>query len=161
MKTKTWLFIFVLLVTLLRIAEAQKIYQLKIIRTNGSRVHGSFLYSKQDSLFISDRRNSCRIDLGVSEIQSIRVRGTVKVENVFIGASNGAAAGAILEMGLKSPSNCQECPLLEPKMAGFGDIAALGLLVGGVGAIVGESGMKFKINGDRIQFAVFRDHVRE
>ncbi len=160
MKMKAWLFFFVLLVTPICVAEAQKIIQLKVRLTNGNRVCGALLRSGQDSLLISDRRNSRRIDLGVSEIQSIRVQGTVKTVNVFIGASTGAAAGAILEMVLQSPLNCQECHLLEPEMAGFGDIAVLGLFVGGVtGALVGEPGKRFKIHGDRIQFGLFLDYI--
>lgn len=159
MKTKTWFFLFGLFVTLIRVAQAQEIYQIKVILKDGNRVYGSFLYSKQDSLFMFDHRNSRRIDLGVSEILSIRVRGRKKVANVFIGAALGAEAGAILKMVLQSPLSYQE-HLLEPEMAGFGDVAMLGLFVGGVtGAIASESGAKFKIHGDRLQFGLFLDYI--
>ena len=143
-------------------AEAQRVYQLKVLMKNGVRISGKLLHCLEDSLRVSNHRDSAFIDLPVSHIRSIRIRRQLGIVKVLTGASVGVAAGSILGMVLKTPSDCQECYSRGPEESGFVDVAIAGLFIGGItGAIIAESERKFKINGDRIQFAVFRDHIRE
>lgn len=165
MKTQTLLFLFVLLfllLTLIHVADAQGEFELRVRLKSGNRISGTLVYCKQDSLTISNRRSSKPIDLGVSEIQSIQVRGNGKVVNILKGACAGATAGAMVGQVMKVQTDRHEHYFLGPEMARFADVGTIGLFVGGItGTIMSESRKKFKINGDRTRFELFRNHVRE
>ena len=165
MKTCIRLFLLITLLSMVmlhRMAEAQRVYQLTVLLKNGARISGKLLHCREDSLRVSNQRDSAFIDLPVSDIRSIRVRGQLGIVKVLTGASVGVAAGSILGMVLRSPSDCQGCYSRGPEESGFVDVAIAGLFIGGItGAIIAESERKFKINGDQMQFAVFRDYVKE
>jgi hypothetical protein len=146
--------------TMTVIAEAKKIYIVRVTLKSGEILNGVLIHATQDSMTVQKNILDLQLThIAAATIKSIRIHRRRAIgRGIGWGACSGGILGAVIGYASYSPPHCTNafiCVDLGPGpdvIAGGVMGAAAGSLVG---LAIGSVNKKFKIEGDQSQFDLF------
>lgn len=145
----------------------QKLYQLKITRTDGSKVKG-YLHSVQnDVLYLNESQyDSKPFEVKMDQVKTISVRKKGGVgRGAAVGALSGALLGYIIGYATYQKPDCLStsifCFDFGPGYSAISGMSIGMLIGGGIGALAGGSSKTFEINGKQESFELIKPEIAE